>query len=216
MTSAERKKLLRKQKNAYINSVYGSATLGRQARDWGWDRIYKELALKKPPKEKLDKYDESKIREYAPTTLAKKQRELNKVRTMVDMGFKPDQVYEQKKKTFKWIDKRTKTFELEGEKFKVAFPESRLERYDLWKFWSDKTEHNMPKNIDMSARRINRTYDTGSRRYPKLSETDHYGFSFMYFMFIEDKTPEQVKEMIDPDLEQEYKVIYKDVQYVGR
>jgi hypothetical protein len=217
LTKSQLKAIRRKEKYDYIIHNYADYDSAYEGRDWGWNTIYKRLGLKKPSPEQLKRVPDANLRQLKDKTVRKKTLQLDKVKIMLEYGFMPEQVFRQRKKSKKYIESQTKTLNIFGSDLKIAYPDERDDRFEIWKYWSDRNEpNNMPSKIKDMAHRINREYKTNSVVYPSLDINDHYGFTFVYFMFVNEKKDFQVEEMIDPDLTQQYKVEYKEASYVAR
>jgi hypothetical protein len=216
LTRAEKLKL----KYELIMDKYQDSKFARKYKHYGWDKLENLLGIKEPKEKKIVNYKEknfSNIREKVnPRTVYNKKLQARKIKQMINKGFTPDVIKQYKRKSFKTINNNTAIFKVDGDEFEIYRPSSRKERYEAWKYWSNRKHRYMPPVLYETAKKLNRMANIkeGQRfksQYKKgnapkylgddefVNELSKYGFTLVYYKFMEDNmTWEQVYKLISP------------------
>ena len=197
MTRAERYK----RNYALIKNTYQNSTLAKRGQTWSDERIFNELGVKVTEKStpKLKKIKTSQTAYYT--------RKLNKFIYARSIGI---DVKESKKlTTYKKskIDSSREYFDASSKRFNL---QNKHRRMDLWSEWSSHPDGsdrgNFPPAIEKEARRINRETEVAGKQ---LDEQSHYGYVVQFYMFVENKSFEDVKELVKPDPHDALRVRYQ-------
>lgn len=197
LTRAERYK----RNYGLIRNTYQNSTLAKRSQTWSDERIYKELGIKVSNKKTpLLKKIEPKKQSYY-------NRKFDKFIFARSIGI---DVKESKKlTTYKKAKIRSSReyFDASSKKFNI---QNKHRRMDLWSEWSSHPEGsdrgNFPPAIEKEARRLNRETSVGGKQ---LDEQSHYGYVVQFYMFVENKSFEDVKELVKPDPHDALRVRYQ-------
>lgn len=203
LTRAERyKRNYRLIQNAYHNS-----TLSKRAQTWGAEKIYNELGIK------VDSKKTPQLKKIAPKRQSYYDRKLDKYIYARSIGLKP----KESKKLVSYkkakIDAAGEYYDAKSKKFNA---QNKSRRVKLWKIWSerninekgefDRTISNMPPEIEKIARKYNRQTEVAKKQ---LDDYAPYGYIVAFYMFVENKSFEEIKDLVNPDPHDAYKVHYK-------
>lgn len=203
MTRAERYK----RNYGLIRNAYQNSVLAKRGQTWSDERIYKELGIKvaskKPPQ--LKKIDTTKQAYYT--------RKLDKFIYARSLGLKVKQAKKLTRYKKQKIDTSAQYHDVKSKK--LTF-QNKNRRITLWKKWSkrnidkqgkfDRTISNMPPEIEAIARKHNRESIVA---YKSRDDYDAYGYIVAFYMFVENKTFDEIKLLLEPsfhDASQIYKV----------
>lgn len=183
LTRAERYK----RNYALIKNKFNDTALASKYRTYSDDNLYKILGIEikeSTPKDiELKKY--SKDQEYYY------KRKLDNFRYGLDLGINSITM----NRLFKFKKSKIEaTLDYQKETKKLFNIDRRIARYDLWSDWS--RNDNLPPDINKMAKDINR--ETPQRDGAR-DDYDSYGYTVVYYMFVENKTLEEIKEIIKAD-----------------
>jgi len=203
MTRAERYK----RNYGLIRNAYQNSTLAKRAQTWSDEKIYKELGVNVTSKKTPD------LKKIVSSKQSYYDRKLEKFIYARSIGV---QVKEAKKLTRykkEKIDTSAEYYDAKSKKFNF---QNKNRRMKLWKKWSkrnidkegkfDRTISNMPPEIESTARKYNRESIVA---YKARDDYDAYGYIVAFYMFVENKTFDEIKLLLEPsfhDASQIYKV----------
>lgn len=164
--------------------------LARAGRDWSWDTIRRKVAIDKP-----DKLQNIKLKSYDEKAKARKKSILKKTKYMIDLGFTPEFVSNNRTASYSFI--KVNTGKLFGKE--VASPVDDNERFQTWKYWSIKENHNFPKDILKEIHNINLSTKPDDSNMLTLDINSKYGFALTYFMYFNELELNDAKKIIEPD-----------------
>lgn len=203
LTRAERYK----RNYRLIQNTYHNSTLSKRAQTWGADKIYTELGIKVESKKtpELKSIKKSRQSYY--------DRKLDKYIYARSIGI---EVKESKRLVSYKKDKIDAAGEYYDAKSKTFNAQNKKRRIKLWKIWSerninekgefDRTISNMPPEVEQIARKYNRETKVAMKQ---LDDYAPYGYIVAFYMFVENKTFEEIKDLVKPDPHDAYKVHYK-------
>lgn len=196
LTRAERYK----RNYRLIKNAYQDATLSKHAQTWSDERIYKDLGVRVKNKKTPE------IKSIDKTQKSYYTRKLNKYLYARSIGL---EVKESKRLTrskkakidssFDYLDAASKKFNLKN----------KHRRMDLWSEWSSHPKGsdrgNFPPAIDHAARKLNKETKVAGKQ---LDEYAHYGYVVQFYMFVENKSFDEVRDLVRPDPNDAYRVRY--------
>lgn len=201
MTRQERLAL----KYALIKNTYQDTSLAHKAKFWSWERINLELGIDKPSKNIINKGIE--LKDYSEKTVKQKQNSLKKVKFMKEKGFIPDLITKYKNKSFKSIENNVGRITIGDKVYEVFWSPDRKERYEAWRYWSQKPSknmrtkdlHYMPYPIRQSAYEVNLKSHTDSKGNPLIDKLNsRFGFAGIYNVYVLGMDIEKALKVISP------------------
>lgn len=193
LTRAERYK----RNYRIIRNKYHDSELAKKAQTWSDETIYQDLGIK---------VTNRKTPELKKSTKAQKsrgKRNLNKYLYARGFGLS---VKQSKKLVPYKKEKIQSTDEYIRVKEKKFTLKNKHKRMDLWSEWSERGRGNMPPAIEKEARDINRSTIVAGKH---LDDMDHYGYVVLFYMFVENKTMDEIKDLVSADPHDSMRVIYK-------
>jgi len=193
LTRAERYK----RNYGLIRNSYQNSVLAKRGQTWSDERIYKELGIKVTSKKTpiLKKIDSKKQAYY--------DRKFDKFIYARSIGIEVKTAKRLTRYKKEKIDTSAAYHDAKSKKFNF---QNKNRRIALWKKWSkrninkegkfDRTISNMPPEIETAARKYNRESIVA---YKPRDDYDAYGYVVAFYMFVENKSFEDVKLLLDPD-----------------
>ena len=197
LTRAERYK----RNYGLIRNAYQNSVLAKRAQTWSDAHIYKELGIKVTSKKTpiLKKIDLKKSAYY--------NRKLTKFIYARSIGV---EVVEAKRLTRAKKSKIKSSREYFDAKSKRFNLQNKHRRMDLWSEWSSHPQGsdrgNFPPAIEKAARDRNRATEVGGKQ---LDDYAHYGYVVQFYRFVENKSYEEIKELVKPDPHDALRVRYE-------
>ena len=183
-----------------IKNAYQDATLANTAQSWSDERLYNDLGVKVTSKRTPE------LKSIKPTQKSYYTRKLNKYLYARSLGI---EVQESKKLTRAKRAKIDSSFEYLDASSKKFNTQNKHRRMDLWSEWSShpagSDRGNFPPALDKAARKLNKETMVAQKQ---LDEYAHYGYVVQFYMFVENKTFEEVKDLVRPDPNDAYRVRY--------
>ena len=193
MTRAERyKRNYRKIKNTYQDTK-----LAKQAQTWSDERLYTELGIKAEGAT-------PELRTIEPEQQSRYKRKLEKFKFARDIGLDVDVA---KKVTKYKKEKIINTHAYLQARATSDTNKNRIIRMDLWADWSG-IRGDMPPLVEKEARQINRETIIGGKR---LDDYAKYGYIVAFYMFVENKSQDEIDDLVKPDPHDSYRVHYRTV-----
>ena len=192
-------KLRQKRKIAVYNAYY-DIDLANKARSWSNERILKELGVSIP------KGTPTKRKKPSAQTIKQKQKELEHYRYGVLVGLDYKNAFRLKRYAKPKLESSSEYYKQKKVSVKdFNIPANRSKRIDLWIEWSK--NENLPPDVSKMARQLNRNtkIEHGKR---VLDINDHYGFSVLFYMFVDDRSQESVQRTLKPDEWDSRRVVY--------
>lgn len=180
-----------------IYNATGDSKLSNKYKHYSNERIYAETGvsvnLEKPLKSKRT------WTERAKKHAKRRQEKFNMGR---ELGFSVEDS--------KYLAQyRKERFENTKEYRKVvkAGLSTEAERKALWKKWSGDKGKGMPVDIVITARNINKqvkAMESGR----KLPHNASYGYGYIYWAWVQDKSPQEIQEGMEPNMLEPYIITY--------
>lgn len=203
LTRAERYK----RNYRIIKNTYQDTTLAKSAQTWSDKRIYEDLGIK-VAKKKTPEFKYIKKTQKAYYT-----RKLNKYlyARSIGLGVKESKRARPYKKS-----KIDVSYEYQDVSSKKRNIKNKNRRIALWKKWSlrnidkdgkfTREKGNMPPEIEKIARDRNRQTEVAKKQ---LDDYAAYGYIVAFYQFVEGKTFEEIKDIVNPDPHDSLRVRYK-------
>ena len=203
LTRAERYK----RNYGLIRNAYQNSTLAKRAQTWSAKKIYQELGIK------VDKKKTPILKKIDPKKQAYYDRKLDKYVYARSIGLKPKIA---KKVVGYKKSKIDVTQEYQDVTSKKRNFQNKKRRLKLWKKWSlrnidkdgkfTREKGNMPPEIEKIARDRNRATEVAKKQ---LDDYAAYGYIVAFYQFVEGKTFEEIKDIVNPDPHDSLRVRYK-------
>lgn len=184
-----------------IKNTYQDTNLARMARTWGEKRLFDELGIdvknKRTPV--LKQINTQRQKTYYTRKLQKFVFARAKGMKVVDAKrmtpFKESKIVQ----TSKFLKARNKKNQKKLKNIK--------DRQDLWASWGFKeNKQSFPPEIEKAARDRNRKTKVGKKQLDDFAE---YGYVVQYYMFVENRTFEEIQDLVKPDPHDALRIRYK-------
>lgn len=192
-----------------VKNKFQDTKLAKRAQTWSNARLLKELGVKAyqiKQEPELRKIKTKKEKKYYARKLSNFQYAINQGLT----GVEANNVWAYKRTK---IEKQADFYGSRRKEYrkKRAKENARIDRMDLWSEWS---RTGMPPFIERLARKLNRAVET-PKGAAKFDDFARYGFSYAFYMYVEDMNEEQIAEMVRPNVLDEYELYYpKEIKAV--
>lgn len=188
MTRAEK----RTRNYRLVRNKFQNVELAKRAREWSDERLYNELGIKTTK-------TIPKLKEIKASRQSYYDRKLSKYQFARDQGLEPseaNEVLNYKESKIVATAKLKKARRMRASKQK-----RRNYKYKLWGSFSRKENKNFPPSLRKQAVAINRSEG--------MDDHDKYGYTVVFFSFVEEKSVEEVKStIVKPDYQDSSRVVY--------
>lgn len=186
-----------KRKYDQIYNATGDSNLARTYKFRGTKRIYEELGIKVDVNKTV-----SKKKQWTNHAKKHAERKREKFTMARELGF----TVEDSKYLTQFRKDRLETTK-EYRKVQKSGIASQKEKRELWTKWSGNKGKSMPADIVIKARDINHgVKKMASGR--KLPHNANYGYGYIYWAWVLEKSPEEIAEGMQPNLLEPYLIYY--------
>lgn len=186
-----RSQRLQRRRNAIINATY-NAKLADKAKFWSDDTIFNVLGIKVGKKE----VRKANLKNTGERLAAQRLYESDKRNfdTAKKYGYTTEQAYKARKlkdKDIHFIIEATTTIQKAYGKI-----DTRQGRLNQWKVWASKNNADMPEDLKTLAFNFNAQTSKNKSPYDPNAK---YGFSIVYYMYVEGYSIQWIKRHLKPD-----------------
>jgi len=193
MNRAER--LQRRYEQIYNDT--GDSKLANRLKHNSNQTIYETIGVK------IDLSSRPKVkREWTKTAKKRAETRREKFTMARELGFD----VEESKYVSRYAKSRFETTK-EYRKIKASGLASTQELKGLWKVWSGNNGAKMPIDIILRAQKINKSVKSMGRTLKKDSD---YGYAYIYWEWVLNKTPEDIEKGMTPDVLAPYSIMYEE------
>lgn len=191
MTRAERYK----RNYGLVRNKYFDSKLAKKYQSYSDEKLYTELGIKVGDKT-------PQLKTFTDTKRTSGKRNLAKYRYARDLGMD----VESAKKVLKYRkEKIDSTYEYLDSKSHKLTNKNKIRRMDAWGHWSSGPGY-MPPEVEHLAQQINRDTVVGGK---PLESTAKYGYIVAFYMYVENKSFDEIKDLVEPDPHDSYRVYYR-------